>query len=205
MVSFSCDLCQDVIKKPKILHHFSRCRTSTVSCVDCGISYNSKSVTQHIQCITEEEKHHGKSQSNTQSYCKTCSLSLSNPVHAEQHYTSKKHKSYTRKEQVKPNPTNPSCSATKNNTLITVNDENVNEIVKDLLKNSKSARKKDTSVQKLKVGKVVKALIKRNGEPYKRMDSNAKKIVKSTVKKEVTELMQRSKSYKITGKSFVLN
>jgi uncharacterized membrane protein YkoI len=101
MVSFSCDNCQDVVTKPKVLHHFSSCRTRSVSCIDCGVVFSAQSVKAHTSCISEAQKHgpKGGGRQNTESYCVDCCLSLNGAVHSLQHYDSKKHKSTVRKKK----------------------------------------------------------------------------------------------------------
>eukprot|EP00179_Madagascaria_erythrocladioides_P012203 CAMPEP_0198365956 /NCGR_PEP_ID=MMETSP1450-20131203/154439_1 /TAXON_ID=753684 ORGANISM="Madagascaria erythrocladiodes, Strain CCMP3234" /NCGR_SAMPLE_ID=MMETSP1450 /ASSEMBLY_ACC=CAM_ASM_001115 /LENGTH=271 /DNA_ID=CAMNT_0044073419 /DNA_START=628 /DNA_END=1443 /DNA_ORIENTATION=+ len=99
MVSFSCDRCQDVIKKPKVLAHFARCNTGRVSCVDCGVSFSSISVKEHVGCLTEAQKYEGAPVAAVTSaaFCATCSLALNGAVHAQQHYDSKKHRAAVRR------------------------------------------------------------------------------------------------------------
>jgi hypothetical protein len=101
MVSFSCDNCQDVVTKPKVIYHFQSCRTQSVSCIDCGVVFNSHSVKAHTSCISEAQKHgpKGGGRQNTESYCADCSLPLNGAVHSLQHYESKKHKSAVRKKK----------------------------------------------------------------------------------------------------------
>lgn len=60
MVSFICDNCQATIKKPKVIQHFQSCYTGSVSCIDCSESFDSKTVMQHTQCISEAQKYQGK-------------------------------------------------------------------------------------------------------------------------------------------------
>lgn len=60
MVSFVCDQCQQTIKKPKIVQHFSSCYTNTVSCIDCSESFNQYDVQSHNSCVTEAQKYQGK-------------------------------------------------------------------------------------------------------------------------------------------------
>ena len=60
MVSFVCDNCQDTLKKAKVKIHVNRCYTSSVSCVDCGVSFNMKTYNSHNQCMTEKKKYAGE-------------------------------------------------------------------------------------------------------------------------------------------------
>jgi len=43
MVSFCCDICQSVVKKPKAAAHLAACgrRGGTLSCIDCGGTFSS--------------------------------------------------------------------------------------------------------------------------------------------------------------------
>jgi hypothetical protein len=59
MVTFSCDLCADAVKKPKAIQHMMRCR-ATMTCVDCGKVFDSNSVNMHNSCVSEAEKYQGK-------------------------------------------------------------------------------------------------------------------------------------------------
>lgn len=54
MVSFSCDSCQETIKKPKLKQHSQRCGDS-FTCIDCSASFGS--VNNHTSCIPEHEKY----------------------------------------------------------------------------------------------------------------------------------------------------
>lgn len=100
MVSFSCDACQNVLTKPKVQNHFRSCRTRTVSCIDCSVVFDFRTVRSHSSCITEAEKHGPKKNRGTdctQTYCGICTLSLHGAVHALQHYESKKHRANERR------------------------------------------------------------------------------------------------------------
>ena len=47
----------DVVKKPKLDNHYSRCRT-TVTCVDCSTTFKGpKEYKGHTSCITEAQKY----------------------------------------------------------------------------------------------------------------------------------------------------
>lgn len=100
MVSFSCDKCQNVFTKPKVLRHLSSCRTETVSCIDCGVVFDKRSVRGHQSCISEAEKYAPKNHASTKStpsYCGICKLALNGAVHSLQHYESKKHRAVERR------------------------------------------------------------------------------------------------------------
>ena len=62
MVSFTCDGCQEAVKKPKLLNHYHSCRYFTCySCIDCFKSfYSPDQWAGHTSCITEAEKWHGE-------------------------------------------------------------------------------------------------------------------------------------------------
>lgn len=79
----------------------SSCGTRSVSCIDCGVVFDSASVRGHVSCITEEEKFGPKREDAcTQTFCGVCKLQLCNGVHAVQHYASRKHRAAVkRKEQ----------------------------------------------------------------------------------------------------------
>lgn len=52
MVSFSCNACADTIKKPKAVQHMQSCR-STVACIDCGTTFDQKTIAEHTSCVSE--------------------------------------------------------------------------------------------------------------------------------------------------------
>ncbi|GAA5810950.1 hypothetical protein MFLAVUS_004378 [Mucor flavus] len=55
MVSFQCDGCGDVVKKPKLNQHGSRCY-ATFTCIDCSTTFQGTSYQAHNSCMTEAEK-----------------------------------------------------------------------------------------------------------------------------------------------------
>ncbi|KAH6564225.1 hypothetical protein BASA60_010399 [Batrachochytrium salamandrivorans] len=57
MVSFSCEVCQETIKKPKLEQHYYRCPNAYYSCVDCSITFQGTEYRSHISCISEAEKY----------------------------------------------------------------------------------------------------------------------------------------------------
>ncbi|CBZ23887.1 conserved hypothetical protein [Leishmania mexicana MHOM/GT/2001/U1103] len=60
MVSFTCNYCQDVVKKPKVQSHANTCGSDTFTCVDCMQMFDLGTVKGHTSCVTEEEKYQGK-------------------------------------------------------------------------------------------------------------------------------------------------
>ncbi|KAJ2720597.1 hypothetical protein GGI07_004514 [Coemansia sp. Benny D115] len=60
MVSFSCNVCQATIKKPKLDAHVQRCRNASFCCIDCGVDFVGTSYRAHTSCMTEVEKYQGK-------------------------------------------------------------------------------------------------------------------------------------------------
>lgn len=61
MVSFCCDNCgEDGIRKQKVADHIRSCRTASVSCIDCYVSFPGTSYQGHTTCKTEAEKVQGK-------------------------------------------------------------------------------------------------------------------------------------------------
>jgi hypothetical protein len=57
MVSFNCDGCGDVVKKPKLDSHSQRCHAS-FTCLDCSRTFqNANAWRSHTSCITEAEKY----------------------------------------------------------------------------------------------------------------------------------------------------
>ncbi|GES82654.1 LYHRT protein [Rhizophagus clarus] len=60
MVSFSCDSCADIVKKPKAQSHFSRCPNAQFTCIDCNTTFHGNNFMQHTSCISEAEKYQKK-------------------------------------------------------------------------------------------------------------------------------------------------
>eukprot|EP00760_Papus_ankaliazontas_P036240 PhM_4_TR8264/c0_g1_i2/m.106498/K15263/LYER; cell growth-regulating nucleolar protein len=59
MVSFTCNSCGDVIKKPRVKNHMCVCRAESFACIDCNVNFNQHKVHDHTQCITEDQKFQG--------------------------------------------------------------------------------------------------------------------------------------------------
>jgi len=58
MVFFSCDGCAEMLKKSKVPAHVSKCYSCTsVSCVDCSVSFYGDDYRQHTSCVTEAERY----------------------------------------------------------------------------------------------------------------------------------------------------
>ncbi|KPA80505.1 putative Zinc-finger containing protein [Leptomonas pyrrhocoris] len=60
MVSFTCNRCQDVVKKPKVQTHANSCGAHSFTCVDCMYVFDLDSIKAHTSCVTEEDKYQGK-------------------------------------------------------------------------------------------------------------------------------------------------
>ena len=60
MVSFNCQRCQDVVKKPKVPSHAASCGSYSFSCVDCMKLFDLDSIKNHTQCVSEVQKYQGK-------------------------------------------------------------------------------------------------------------------------------------------------
>lgn len=60
MPSFVCDFCQETLKKAKLDQHASRCRKASFSCIDCYKTFKGVEYREHVSCITEVQKYHGK-------------------------------------------------------------------------------------------------------------------------------------------------
>lgn len=58
MVTFSCDNCNDTVKKPKANQHAQRCRGS-LTCIDCSKTFWSGEWNAHNSCISEAEAYQG--------------------------------------------------------------------------------------------------------------------------------------------------
>ncbi|KAL9224234.1 hypothetical protein vseg_000294 [Gypsophila vaccaria] len=62
MVWFQCEACGEELKKPKLPNHFRICSAYKLSCIDCGVTFDQRTVQSHTQCITEAEKYGPKGQ-----------------------------------------------------------------------------------------------------------------------------------------------
>eukprot|EP00922_Rhytidocystis_sp_ex-Travisia-forbesii_P000056 GHVS01000096.1.p1 GENE.GHVS01000096.1~~GHVS01000096.1.p1 ORF type:complete len:226 (-),score=10.81 GHVS01000096.1:182-859(-) len=63
MVSFTCGVCQDVVKKNQIDKHCSRAQCASAwhfTCIDCNKTFEGYDYQSHNSCISEEDKYYGK-------------------------------------------------------------------------------------------------------------------------------------------------
>ncbi|GAA5898710.1 uncharacterized protein JCM6883_003399 [Sporobolomyces salmoneus] len=62
MVSFHCEACNDVLKKPKLDQHAGRCRGAYYTCVDCNNTFDgptgNNGYRSHTSCVSEEQRYH---------------------------------------------------------------------------------------------------------------------------------------------------
>ncbi|BGP19106.1 hypothetical protein JCM10213_008047 [Rhodosporidiobolus nylandii] len=58
MVSFSCENCGDILKKPKLDQHAGRCRGAVFTCIDCNTTFQGTSYRAHTSCVSEEQRYH---------------------------------------------------------------------------------------------------------------------------------------------------
>lgn len=58
MVTFSCDRCNDTVKKPKANQHAQKCR-APLTCIDCSKTFDNGDWSVHNACITEAEAYQG--------------------------------------------------------------------------------------------------------------------------------------------------
>ncbi|ORX46328.1 hypothetical protein DM01DRAFT_1153036 [Hesseltinella vesiculosa] len=56
MVSFQCEGCGDIVKKPKCKAHQMRCH-APFTCIDCHQTFDRNTINAHNQCMTETEKY----------------------------------------------------------------------------------------------------------------------------------------------------
>lgn len=167
MVSFICDGCQDVKTKPKAMAHFSSCRScSTMSCIDCGVTFTTRTIGAHTSCVTEAAKYGPRSSAtiavDSQTHCNTCSLDLNGAVHALQHYESKKHKKMLRaakgaKPVVSPVEILPEV-ATPVDAVAKISRGKDGKVSKKLLRHSMKAAISKSASQKLSVKKLTNAV-----------------------------------------------
>ncbi|EEB05398.1 hypothetical protein SJAG_00410 [Schizosaccharomyces japonicus yFS275] len=57
MVSFSCEVCADIVKKPKLDQHVSRCRGAYFTCIDCNTTFQGTEYRAHSSCMTEAQRY----------------------------------------------------------------------------------------------------------------------------------------------------
>ncbi|CAI4221086.1 unnamed protein product [Auanema sp. JU1783] len=60
MVFFSCDACGESLKKNQVEKHSYRCKTYSLSCLDCQLMFTTRSYATHTKCITENQKYGGQ-------------------------------------------------------------------------------------------------------------------------------------------------
>ena len=60
MPSFTCDHCQETLKKAQLEKHAMRCYPASFSCIDCYKTFRGNEHKAHTSCITEVEKYHEK-------------------------------------------------------------------------------------------------------------------------------------------------
>ncbi|KAJ3415692.1 hypothetical protein HDV05_004370 [Chytridiales sp. JEL 0842] len=57
MVTFVCEACQESLKKQKLDQHTYRCRYAQFTCVDCSKTFQGTEYRAHTSCISEAEKY----------------------------------------------------------------------------------------------------------------------------------------------------
>lgn len=60
MVFFSCDLCNESLKKNQVEKHTYKCRSQSYSCIDCQVCFTPQTYQQHVKCMTENQKYGSK-------------------------------------------------------------------------------------------------------------------------------------------------
>jgi hypothetical protein len=58
MVTFTCDLCNEALKKNKVANH-RKCKNTTFTCIDCNVTFTGDSYALHYKCVTEGERYGG--------------------------------------------------------------------------------------------------------------------------------------------------
>ncbi|GAA6019272.1 hypothetical protein JCM11491_001296 [Sporobolomyces phaffii] len=62
LVSFSCEACGDILKKPKLDQHAGRCRGAYYTCIDCNTTFDGpvggNGYRSHTSCVSEEQRYH---------------------------------------------------------------------------------------------------------------------------------------------------
>ncbi|TPX33582.1 hypothetical protein SmJEL517_g03564 [Synchytrium microbalum] len=57
MVSFSCEVCQETLKKAKLDQHFNKCPNAQFTCIDCSVTFYGNAYKLHTSCISEDQKY----------------------------------------------------------------------------------------------------------------------------------------------------
>lgn len=58
MVFFTCDYCNESLKKNQVEKHVFKCRNCmSVTCIDCGVSFYGDDYAGHLVCVSEAEKY----------------------------------------------------------------------------------------------------------------------------------------------------
>eukprot|EP00770_Monocercomonoides_exilis_P014976 MONOS_14922.1-p1 / transcript=MONOS_14922.1 / gene=MONOS_14922 / organism=Monocercomonoides_exilis_PA203 / gene_product=unspecified product / transcript_product=unspecified product / location=Mono_scaffold01105:13306-13994(-) / protein_length=203 / sequence_SO=supercontig / SO=protein_coding / is_pseudo=false len=62
MVSFTCDKCNETLKKQKVSQHisFGPCRGASVTCIDCMKTFQGRTFEGHTSCLSEAQRYQGK-------------------------------------------------------------------------------------------------------------------------------------------------
>ena len=60
MVSFNCQRCADVVKKPKVVSHAAQCGSGAFTCVDCMVTFDLNTIKNHTECISEVQRYQSK-------------------------------------------------------------------------------------------------------------------------------------------------
>ncbi|CAG8826752.1 27914_t:CDS:2 [Gigaspora margarita] len=105
MVSFSCDQCADVIKKPKLDQHRIKCPITTFTCIDCSKTFVGTSYKSHTSCISEAEKYQKGTfkakKKHAQDKPKLSQEKEQPPSEKEQNHSAEQQKSKTKKKHKK--------------------------------------------------------------------------------------------------------
>eukprot|EP00922_Rhytidocystis_sp_ex-Travisia-forbesii_P032174 GHVS01047868.1.p1 GENE.GHVS01047868.1~~GHVS01047868.1.p1 ORF type:complete len:231 (+),score=21.94 GHVS01047868.1:164-856(+) len=90
MVSFTCCICQDVVKKNQIDKHCARSQCSSAwhfTCIDCNKTFEGYEYQSHTSCISEEDKYYGKfaTKKKKENTSRSGNLETKHPTEKESH------------------------------------------------------------------------------------------------------------------------
>ncbi|KAG2195253.1 hypothetical protein INT47_007982 [Mucor saturninus] len=146
MVSFQCDGCGDVVKKPKLNQHGSRCYAS-FTCIDCSTTFQGTSYQSHNSCMTENEKFQKHIyQNKDKDAVKGKGQNKTKPVSIVDQLNDKKRKVEEEPEEKKKEPKEKKqkkLSAWSSTELDKDESKNLEHALKEVLKDGKSLKLKD--------------------------------------------------------------
>ncbi|CAO3646203.1 unnamed protein product [Mucor fragilis] len=178
MVSFQCDGCGDVVKKPKLNQHGNRCY-ATFTCIDCSTTFQGTSYQSHNSCMTEAEKF-------------------------QKHIYQNKNAPAAAPVKSKPEPKKAAAAATKPISIVDQLNEKKRKADSNKEEEEKSKSKKSKSSSSLSTwsaDELDKDESKNLQNALKHVLKGGKSLALKDVRKKTIELIEKHPKYKKSGKS----